>query len=192
MPKRLPLAAALALLWVVAPAVNAANLPRKSPEFAINLNNGQRILLSQYKGKVVVLAFILTTCPHCQKTIRFLIKDQNELGPRGLQVLVSAIEDGAAIALPGFVKGFNPPFPVGFNMNRPAVFDYLQHPAMLIPHMPILAFIDKLGVIRAQYEGDDKFFDEGAGEQNLRNQIEDLLNEGAPAAKKKSSAAPKK
>lgn len=54
------LVAALALLSLAAPAAIAANLPRKSPEFAINFSKGQPILLSQYKGKVVVLAFILT------------------------------------------------------------------------------------------------------------------------------------
>jgi hypothetical protein len=67
---------------------------------------------------------------------------------------------------------------------------------MLTPHMPILAFIDRQGVIRAQYEGDDKFFGEDQREKNLRAKIEELLKEAAPGAKtgvaKKSAAAPKK
>ena len=184
---------ALALLFVTAPAVEAINVPRKSPELAISLNNGQQVLLSQYQGKVVVVAFILTWCPHCQKTIGYLAKDQTAYGPRGLQVLASAIEDIARINLPAFIRQFKPPFPVGFD-NQAVVINYLEHPPMLIPHMPILAFIDRQGVIRAQYEGDDKFFSEDQQEKNLTAKIEELLKEGVPGAKKsvaKKSAAPK-
>jgi hypothetical protein len=65
---------------------------------------------------------------------------------------------------------------------------------MLIPHMPILAFIDRQGVIRAQYEGDDKFFFEDQQEKNLTGKIEELLKEGTAGAKKsvakKSAATP--
>jgi peroxiredoxin len=190
MLKRRFLAPALALLAVMVPAVEAINLPRKSPELAISLNNGQQVLLSQYQGKVVVVAFILTWCPHCQKTIGYLAKDQNTYGPRGLQVLASAIEDIARINLPAFIRQFNPPFPVGFD-NQTVVINYLEHPPMLIPHMPILAFIDRQGIIRAQYEGDDKFLAEDQQEKNLIAKIEELLKEGAPGARKRV-AAPKK
>ncbi|MGA2773505.1 MAG: TlpA disulfide reductase family protein [Bryobacteraceae bacterium] len=195
MSKRRFLAPALALLLVTAPAVEAINVPRKSPELAINLNDGKQVLLSQYQGKVVVVAFILTWCTHCQKTIGYLSKDQNAYGPRGFQVLASAIEDLARTNLPAFIRQFNPPFPVGFD-NQTVAINYLEHPPMLIPHMPILAFIDRQGIIRAQYEGDDKFFSEDRQEKNLSDKIEELLKQGAAGSKKsvtkKSSAAPKK
>jgi thiol-disulfide isomerase/thioredoxin len=195
MSKRRFLAPALALLFVAAPALRAINVPRQSPEFAISLDNGQQVRLSQYKGKVVVVAFILTWCTHCQAIIGYLIEDQKTYGPRGLQVVASAIDDDAAAKVPAFVKQFNPPFPVGFN-NPLVAIDYLEHPHMLTPHMPILAFIDRQGVIRAQYEGDDAFLAEGPREKNLRAKIEELLTQAAPNAKKsvakKSAAAPKK
>ena len=195
MSKRRFLAPALAFLFLAAPAVQAINVPRQSPEFAISLNNGQQVLLSQYKGKVVVEAFILTWCTHCQAVVGLLIQDQKLYGPRGFQVLASAIDDDAAAKVPGFIKQFNPPFPVGFNKPQVAI-DYLEHPLMLTPHMPILAFIDRQGVIRAQYEGDDVFLAEDRQEKNLRAKIEELLKEAAPVAKKsiakKSVAAPKK
>ena len=178
------LALVLAMLSLTAPAVQAINLPRQSPELAINLPGGKQVLVSQYQGKVVVVAFILTWCPHCQKTIGYLAKYQNTYGPRGLQVLASAIEDVARINLPAFVKQFNPPFPVGYDSQTVAI-NYLEHPPMLIPHMPILAFIDRQGVIRAQYEGDDKFFAEDQQEKNLTAKIEELLKAGgAPGARK--------
>jgi peroxiredoxin len=168
-------------LMLLSLAAQAATLPRAAPDFAINLAPGKQIKLSQYKGRPVVLIFILTYCSHCQKSIGFLIKDQQEFGPRGLQVLASAID--LPTAVPGFVKQFNPPFPVGFNTNDEAL-GYLQHVPMMILHMPAIVLIDKDGVIRAQYEGDDPFMSEGVQEKNLRDKIEELMKIGAPAGKK--------
>ncbi len=161
---------------------SAAQVPRQSPEFAINTMDGKQILLSQYKGKVVALIFILTTCPHCQHTVGILTKLQNEYGPRGFQVLATAIEDMAKMDVPGFIQQFQPSFPVGYNY-RDSVLEYLQHPAMFRLLMPQLVFIDRRGVIRAQYSGDDQFF-AGDQEKNIGEMIEKLLKEGASAAHK--------
>ncbi len=182
------------VLSVVATAAMAADLPRKAPDLAISLTTGKQILLSEHKGKVVAVCFILTTCSHCQKTIGFLNKLQGGYGPRGFQVLASAIQEGAAAAVPGFIKAYNTPFPVGYNDPMTAV-NFMQHPPALVPHMPLLAFVDRAGNIRAQYEGDNEKFFGDQQEQNLRAQIEALLKEGAAPAKKgasKKAVAPKK
>ncbi len=112
-----------------------------------------------------------------------LAQDQNEYGPRGFQVLASAIEEGAAAAVPGFLKQFNPPFPVGSNPRLP-VLDFLQHPMAERLIMPRLVFIDRDGVIRAQYAGDAPFLDEAQADKNLRGKIEELLKEGGRTPKK--------
>lgn len=188
-------AAAAVLAFFASVNLQAANIPRHSPEFAIDMLGGKQTLLSTYKGKVICLIFILTYCPHCQKTVGILSKLQNEYGPRGFQVLASAIEDMAGMAVPGFIKTYNPPFPVGFN-NRNSVLDYLQHPVMNRLLMPQMAFIDKNFSIRAQYSGDDAKFlpdDPVQQEKNLRAQIEALLKDGnASAAPKKGAGGAKK
>lgn len=168
----------------------AAQVPRRSPEFAIALNGGKQILLSEYKGKAVALIFILTYCPHCQVTIQHLVKFQNEFGPRGFQVLSSAIEDMASLAVPDFIRRFQPNFPVGYNTRDP-VLEYLQHPSMFKLLMPQLVLIDREFNIRAQYAGDDPFFGPDQ-EKNLRAKIEALLDEGKPAVKKNSISRRKK
>ena len=186
MPKSRWLVTALVLSALAISGAAAANLPRPSPDFAINLGPGKQLKLSQYKGKPVVLAFILTYCSHCQRTVGFLSKDQQEFGDR-VQVVASAIEDMAAAALPGFMRQFAPPFPVGYNKNSEAI-DYLQHPPMLILSMPALVFIDRNGVIQAQYEGGDKqFFEQAAHEKNLHDKIEELIKMGAAPAGKNIS-----
>jgi hypothetical protein len=55
---RLKILLALALL---ACSTFAAQIPRKSPEFAIQLPDGKQLLVSSYQGKVLCLVFILTT-----------------------------------------------------------------------------------------------------------------------------------
>lgn len=180
-----------ALLLVAACLLAALEIPRKPPDFAISMNDGKQLLISQYKGKVVVLAFVLTTCPHCQRAVGFLTADQNEFGPRGLQVLACAVESHSDQAVPGFIRQFHPSFPVGFNLDQAKVLGYAQHPLTQIPHMPIMLFLDREGIIRAQYEGDSAFLNMETMGQNIHKEIEDLLNAPPPAAARKA-ATPKK
>ena len=175
--------AALTLLGMAIASARAANLPRPSPDFAINLGQGKQVRISQYKGKTVVVAFILTYCSHCQKAIGVLSKMQREYGARGLQVLASATEEMAAAALPGFLRQFDPPFPVGINTATEFI-TYMQHPTMLQLIMPGLVFIDKDGTIRAQYEGRDTFLEETGVEKNIRAKVEEMLTPPAAAPKK--------
>jgi thiol-disulfide isomerase/thioredoxin len=180
--------AALTLLAMAGADARAAQLPRPSPDFAINLGPGKQIRISQYKGKTVVVAFILTYCSHCQMVIGVLSKMQKEYGPRGLQVLASATEDMAATALPGFLRQFDPPFPVGINPTAEFTA-YIQHPAMLQLYMPALVFIDKDGIIQAQYEGRDPILEETNVEKGIRAKVEEMLK--TPAAAPKKAAAKK-
>jgi thiol-disulfide isomerase/thioredoxin len=185
MPTRKASAWLLCCLLAITALASGATIPRKSPEFAITMMDGKQLLMSQYHGKVVVLACILTTCPHCQHTIGLLSKLQTEYAPRGLQVLATAIEDMAKMNVPDFVKKFQPTFPVGYTF-RDSVVEYLQHPPMLRMLMPNLVFVDRQGVIQAQYSGDAPFFGDDQ-EKNLRLEIDKLLKEGA-----NTSAAPRK
>lgn len=160
-----------ALLWLSVPV--AAQIPRQSPEYAIQMGGGKQVLLSQYRGKPVALMFILTSCGHCQMVTQALTKIQAEFAPRGFQVLSAAIEDGAERNVAGFVNQFKPNFPVGYT-PRNSVLEYLQMSLMKPMMMPQLVFIDPKGVIKAQYGGDDDLFKEPA-EKKLRAAIEALV-----------------
>ncbi len=43
----------------------ADEVPRPAPEFVIKMPNGTQQLLTQYRGTVIALEFLHTTCPHC-------------------------------------------------------------------------------------------------------------------------------
>lgn len=167
--------------------ISANEIPRPSPGFTILMNSGVPIQVAEHKGKAVVVIFLLTTCPHCQKIVGILSKFQNEYGPRGLQVLGCAIDEMASMYVPGFVKKFQPAFPVGFSPRDP-VLAFLQHPVMLRLMMPQLLFLDREQIIRAQYAGDHAIL-EGDPEGKLRAIVEPLL---VPRPGQKKSAAPRK
>lgn len=48
-------------LFVCASLSRSAEIPRPAPDVSIPMPGGKAVKLSDYKGKVVVLAFILTT-----------------------------------------------------------------------------------------------------------------------------------
>ena len=51
----------LAAFTLVAGLAFAQQVPRPAGEFAISMNSGGQVLLSQYSGKVILLAFLYTT-----------------------------------------------------------------------------------------------------------------------------------
>jgi peroxiredoxin len=166
----------VAAAFLMAIAATAAVLPRKASDFQIQISGGKPIELSQYRGKPVVLAFILTTCSHCQYTTGLLVKLQTEFVSKGLQVIECAVNDGAAADVPNFIKRFQPNFPVGYSTDTFSVLNFMQHPASAVPKMPMLAFIDRHGIIREQFQGADAVLtDEANQEENLRAEVEKLI-----------------
>jgi peroxiredoxin len=162
-------------------------VPRPAGEFAMSMNNGSQVLLSQYTGKVVVLAFMYTTWPHCQRTAQVLSGIQKEYGPQGLQILAAAYNPNAPNLVPDFIRNYGVNFPMGF-VSREEVQEYAQRPPGKPGYVPELFFIDRNRVIRAQYSGTDDFFKDQ--DRNIRTQVETLLKE--PVASKKTAHSARK
>jgi thiol-disulfide isomerase/thioredoxin len=178
--------AVLALTFFTA-ASFGQQVPRPAGEFAISMNNGSQTLLSQYSGKVVLLMFMFTTCPHCQRTTQLLNPIAKEYAPRGVQILAAAFNEGASALVPGFIAQFQPAFPVGY-ATRDQVNEYLQHPLGKPTYVPELIFIDRNRVIRGQFGGSDNFLNDQ--DKNIRAMLDTLLKE--PVAAKKTSAHKKR
>ena len=177
---RLPHSLLVSALLLTGLTAFGQQVPRPAGEFSITMPNGQVNLLSRYAGKVVVLAFISTTCPHCQHTTQVLSALQNEYGAKGVQFLAAAFNPDAAQLVPGFIAQFHPTFPVG-SAERDSVLEYEQASLAKANYVPELIFIDRNRVIRAQHSGGDDFFKEQ--EKNIREQIDALLKEPVAAGK---------
>ena len=63
-------------------------LVHKSPELAFKIPGQGERLLSQYRGKVVALEFILTTCPHCQAASQIMNKMQGGMAAEAFKRLM--------------------------------------------------------------------------------------------------------
>jgi peroxiredoxin len=166
----------------------APGTPRKSPEFTITDPSGKQVLISSYRGKVLVLPFMFTTCPHCQHEAQMLTKLQQEYGPRGLQVLGTIFNDANGAMATQFVKEFGIGFPVGW-ATRDSVISYLNIPVMDRWVVPQVAVLDRRGTIVAQTmsTGTPELQDEGY----IRALVEKLLKEPATGGAPTSAAAKK-
>jgi peroxiredoxin len=187
------LAIVVGLVSGLAP-MTAAAIPRPSPEFAVKLTTGRQLLLSSYRGKVVVLMFIATDCSHCQDTCRGIMeKLQKEYGSRDFQTLAVAFNTMAVMLVPDFIKKTGVTFPVGADTLE-SVYAYLGRSTTLKTYVPIMTFIDRKGIIRLQYFGDDESFVANP-EKRVRTAVEPLLKEpalGRGSAPRTSAAGTKK
>ena len=127
-------------------------VPRPAQEIAIETPEGKLSAPHTFRGKVVVMQFLYTTCTHCQATARMLSGLERELGPRGFQVVGIAFNDeaqGTPEAIHGFVAANQVNFPVGA-ASREAVLKYLGISLIERFVVPQIVIVDRKGVIRAQ------------------------------------------
>jgi peroxiredoxin len=157
----------LSTLWAGEPA-------RPAPAFTMLRLNQPSIRLSQYRGKVVALAFIATTCPHCQQFTVELNQIDRDYSHRGVQIVECAFNDEGPQAMREFLERFEPRFPVTYSTPA-AVSAFLQR-TMLDPRplrVPVLVLIDRAGMIREEIGGEDNFFQNPGA--NLRAKLDKML-----------------
>lgn len=172
--RRLAQVAILAALSVY-PVSATSPVPRKSPELVIAEAPGKPIRLSRLAGKVVVLEFLVTNCPHCFRVANTISKIQWEMGSRGLQSVGIAFDKGVdAQTVKTFTGKLAITYPVGY-ISSEKVDAYLGRTGDERFRVPQIVVIDRKGIIRAQSQptGEKKLEDENY----LRNLIDGLLKE---------------
>lgn len=193
--------AATAFVALTVSAFATPPVPRKSPEFTSTDPSGKPMLLSSLRGKIVVMPFMFTTCPHCQRFAQDLTQLQKEFAPRGVVFLGTVFNDANGAMAAQFVKEFNVGFPVGY-ATRDQVVSYLGLSVLDRWVVPQVAIIDRKGNVVAQSAatGSPELQEPGS----LRNILDKLVKEGgatgsatpgakaAPKTLAKSTAAPAK
>ena len=103
-------------------------------------------------------------------------KLQTEFAAKGVQVIECAVNSNADALVADFVKTYKTNFPVGYNFDLDFILGpFLELPKDKSPSMPIVVFIDRKGMIRAEYQGADDFISNPNQEQNIRAEIQKLL-----------------
>ncbi len=153
-------------------SVEGASTPRPLADVSVPVPHGTPIRLSQYRGKVMVVALISVTCDHCAASLKLLDKLQKEYGPRGFQAFAIAADPNAEKMLS--VLTLDQGYPVGsLDQNTTMqVFDFKPNDH---PFVPMYMFVDRKGTVRFQYPGKDVFFQ--SEEKNTRTLIEGLLKQ---------------
>jgi glutathione peroxidase-family protein len=155
-------------------SVEAASVPRPLADISIPTPDGKKVRLSQYHGKVMIVAMIDSTCEHCIVSMDMLGKLQKEYGPRGFQVVAFAADDNATKMVGPLVRVRQFPFPLGY-LDQATTMQVCDFKRADRPHVPMYLFVDKKGSVRFQYNGDDDFFKNE--EKNTRILIEGLLKQ---------------
>ena len=162
----------LASLALISVAASGVTLPRPATDMQFITATGPH-LVSQYRGKVVVISFVMTECGHCRDNAKILNLIQNEYATKGVQILAGAFDQNAPATIGQFIGAVRPTYPVGV-VDPQAFLTFSQVTAEMKPAAPILVFIDRKGVIRFQAHGAEALFKGDQG-KNIRAEIDKLL-----------------
>ena len=150
---------------------NSERLPTigPAPDFALTSQDGERVTLADYRGKVVAVAFIFTTCPDiCPMLTAQMATVQNELGPDfGKTIAFVSITVDPERDTPEVLKGYAETF--GANLDGWAFLT--GHPTAVeevgrrygifarrsaggdVDHTLLTSIVDQQGNLRVQYIG---------------------------------------
>lgn len=122
--KTLAVSFSFALLMAVAsPVLGRQDIPElpkpdgsgSTPELVVPMLNGGPIKLSSLRGRIVVLDFFRSTCPHCQQHAPHMAQLYSQFRDRGLSILgLSSDQPEESQSLRAFIRQYKIAYPIGF------------------------------------------------------------------------------
>lgn len=119
---------------------------RRAPGFALPDSKGKVYDLADYRGRVVVLEFMQSNCPHCGSSAKTFERINQKYGGRVAVLSVANPPDNATSAA-AYVKQHGVTSPILFDCGQ-AAYSYMRTPSFDIPHVFL---IDAEGMIRNDY-----------------------------------------
>jgi len=105
---------------LLAPSKSMLPVGAAAPDFTLSTATGEKVRLSDYRGKTVLLEFFATWCPHCQAEAQHLTRLRESL-PQSDFALVSVNADSEDPAsLYAFDRFFHIPWPTLLDPGTPA------------------------------------------------------------------------
>lgn len=137
----------MAAVWSLSPAVYAQQSLRRAPSWALVDSNGRMHDLLDYRGKVLVLEMMQTTCPHCAAFADILAQVPQKYGDKVAIVAIASIPQDNGNTVKQYMAGHKVTYPIVFDAGQ------MQYSYVLKSHvdLPQVYIIDPNGYIRADY-----------------------------------------
>ncbi len=116
-----------------------------APNFSLLSLDGQRVALSDYRGRTVLLLFWQSTCPDCAKAMPEVRALWQKYRPRGV-VLLGVNLDHDPEAAVAYLRAHGYTDQITLWESFDAAMDVVS--LFEVPYVPYLLVIDKRGVIR--------------------------------------------
>lgn len=145
----------------------------QASDFSLRNLKGDTVTLSEMKGKVIYVDFWATWCGPCKDEMPHLQKMADDFKEQGFEVVAISTDDArTAPQVKPFIKRMGYSFIVVKDPNSEVLVAY--NPSKTLPFGVL---VDREGNISATHAG----YNEG-DEKKLREEIEALLGDAAPAA----------
>src|SRR5437773_1432377 len=109
-------------ILLCAAAIAPAQASKRAPGFCLSDSTGQWRDLADYRGKVVIVEFMQTTCPHCASFTTLLAGLGSKYGDK-LQILSIALPNDTPQTIMQYVNGHKQTWPLLFDMGQVAASD---------------------------------------------------------------------
>lgn len=134
-----------------------------APDFTVTDKNGNKVKLSDFFGKPIVLNFWASWCPPCRKEMPEFNKVYAQVKDDVLFLMVDMVDGQRETIARGkkFIENSGYSFPIYFDETQEAAYTYG------ISSIPTTLFIDKNGNISNSYQG-------AIDEKTLRAEIDKI------------------
>jgi peroxiredoxin len=128
---------------------------RRAPGFSLSDSHFQQHDTQDYRGKVLLVDFIQTTCAVCKRLTDILVQVKANYGDKIGMMSIMTLPDNYQ-TVDKFATERKIPWPMLFDSGQ-VMMSYLKatpsNPKVEFPH---LFLIDKVGTIRNDYDGNDE------------------------------------
>jgi peroxiredoxin len=127
---------------------------RRAPGFSLPDSHFQQHDPQDYRGRVVIVDFIQTTCGACQHLTDMLLLLKAKYGDKLAIISITTLPDNFG-TVDKFATERRIPWPVVFDSGQVMVSYLRMTPANAKVEFPHMFVIDRIGTIREDYDGSD-------------------------------------
>ncbi|MDQ6760260.1 MAG: TlpA family protein disulfide reductase [Acidobacteriota bacterium] len=144
------------LLWTVAALAAGEQAGRRAPGFALPDPEYKRFYdLQDYKGKVLLLDIMTTSCPHCMLLSTTLEQVKERYGEQ-VAVLSVVLPPDNQETVAKYISKNKITVPIVCDMGQMTISYLNARPDQAHMDVPHLFLIDQKGIIRNDFEYDEK------------------------------------